>query len=69
MKWFVYLPAFAILAGLSASAFASSDSSEVPNPFTDQPRTSSNVTSVDKGVGDVDNPAQKPLPSRRRRRR
>jgi len=53
----IYLPAFAVAMGLSAPAVAGSDSSELPNPFTDQPAASANATSTDKGIAD---PAQSP---------
>jgi hypothetical protein len=43
------LTALCLFAGLSASAFAGSDSNDVPNPFTDQPATASGLTRVGNG--------------------
>jgi hypothetical protein len=46
----IHLPTLAIMAALSFPAFAGSDSTELPNPFTDQPSASANVTATDSGV-------------------
>jgi hypothetical protein len=51
------LTALCLFAGLSRPAFAGSDSSEAPNPFTDQATSATSLTSVDNGAN---GPAQDP---------
>jgi hypothetical protein len=51
----VSISAIVMLAALSFPVYAASDSSELPNPFTDRSAISPNTINAEKGAGDFGN--------------